>query len=228
MGQRGVIFILSALIIPFVSFSQKSKKKVKIRLTVVVRNQETNELIPEASVKIVGTDNSSEEFLTNKNGIVQTNHLRLGYEYTFECSKDKCLGNNGRVSTNNLSEPKDFIVDVFLICGGHPILFPDFDFEKNSIVLDSLHSDSLTWMYHTLVENPTIIVSTEVKYFKGQNKKMAQERANSIKKALIQKGIVEERLLFSFRKVYRQKKEEECTVENIQIISWDFIPKDEK
>lgn len=194
----------------------------------MVRNQETNELIPEALVKIVGTDNSSKDFLTNKKGIVQTNHLRLGYEYTFECSKEKCLGNNGRVSTKNLSEPKDFIVDLYLICGGHPILFPKFDFEKNSIVLDSIHSDSLEWMYHTMIANPTIIVSAEVKYFIGQNKKMAQERANSIKKALIQKGIAEERLLFTFKKVHWKKKEEEYTVENIQIISWDFIPKDEK
>lgn len=228
MGLGRVVYIVFLLVLPVITFPQKKGKKIKISLKITVRNQAVeDELLPYSSVKIIGTDNLSAEMKTNKKGVAKFNHLFPGYKYTFEVTKDKCLGNKGTISTEDLKESKEFVVDVYLYCGCHRIRFPDLDFSLEKASIPQNQKDSIQYIYDIMTENPTIIVSAEVKYFLGEKKQIALERVETIKKALLDKGIPEERLLFSIKKKFRRKKKTEHTVDLIQIVSWDYIPKDE-
>jgi outer membrane protein OmpA-like peptidoglycan-associated protein len=245
---------------------------VLVSLKIIVRDQETDEIIPGATIKLLGTDNLSIEQLTTEDGTFtfdkkENNEqiLALGHNYTFEISKEKYLGNKGQISTKNVEDSKEFVVDVYLINTDKPIKMPEvrYDFGKAELqVNDSVNSqDSLNYLYDIMIENPTIVVElmahTDCRGSDANNLKLSQRRAQSCVDYLIDKGIPKERLkakgygettpleyktsedaagvklTCNYIKALPTKDEQEMLHQRnrrteFQILSWDFVPKDEK
>lgn len=244
---------------------------VLVSLKVIVRDQETNEIIPGATIKLIGTDNLSLEQKTTEDGTFlfdkkENNEqiLSVGHNYTFEVSKEKFLGNKGQISTKNVEDSKEFVVDVYLINTAKPIKMPEvrYDFAKWDLqVNDSVNSeDSLNYLYNIMIENPTIVVElmahTDCRGSDAKNLTLSQQRAQSCVDYLISKGIPKDRLkakgygettplvlpnndgtelklTCNYIKALPTKDEQEMFHQRnrrteFQILSWDYVPKDEK
>lgn len=245
---------------------------VLVSLKVIVRDQETNEIIPDATIKLIGTDNLSIEQKTTEDGTFvfdkkENNEqiLQVGHNYTFEVSKEKYLGNKGQISTKNVEDSKEFVVDVYLINTDKPIKMPEvrYDFGKAELqVNEEVNSkDSLNYLYNIMIENPTIVVElmahTDCRGSDRNNLALSQRRAQSCVDYLIEKGIPKERLkakgygettplvykanpeapevklTCDYINALPTKDEQELLHQRnrrteFQILSWDYVPKDEK
>ncbi len=245
---------------------------VLVSLKVIVRDQETNEIIPDATIKLIGTDNLSIEEKTTADGTFvfdkKPNNeqiLQVGHNYTFEVTKDKFLGNNGQITTKNVEDSKEFVVDVYLINTDKPIKMPEvrYDFGRWELqVNDSVNSkDSLNYLYDIMIKNPTIVVElmahTDCRGSDRNNLTLSQKRAQSCVDYLVEKGIPKDRLkakgygettpllykanseapgvelTCNYIKALPTKDEQEMLHQRnrrteFQILSWDYVPKDEK
>ena len=151
----------------------------------------------------------------------------------------------------NTNFVKDFQLVKVLDCGMH---MPTILFYKNSLSCcnDSLHKfkptnyetfeNATNMLYQTLKDNPTISIELAGHASMEENKpdKLSKQRANTIKRALVSKGINKKRIqtkgwgtekpLFKTEQIEKAIREEEKAVLHLKnqrvvfrIISWDFV-----
>ncbi len=184
-------------------------------LKVKCYNKETNEPVPGASVKVVGTDGSSYEATTNEQGMVTfeekggERYIKPNTTYNIRVEKDKYLAGKDQITTVGVDESTTFFSEAPL----QPtvteddkkvvIEFPEvrYAFNKAELqVTDSVNSkDSLDVLYQTLQDNPNIVIElqahTDARGSDSYNKRLSQKRAESCVEYLRDKGIPAERMV---------------------------------
>jgi peptidoglycan-associated lipoprotein len=176
-----------------------------------VYDKETLVPVPEATVKVVGSDGSSFEASTDENGgfNFETNgalrYINPEVNYSMQVGKKDYLVAKDQISTLGLMESTTFVKEFFITYVAKPveIEFPEvrYAYDKWELqVNETVNSkDSLDHLYKTLVDNPTIIVElqahTDSRGKDKYNEDLSQKRAQSCVDYLISKGIPAARMV---------------------------------
>lgn len=177
----------------------------------VVYDKDTQLPVPEATVKVVGSDGSSFEALSDGGGAFGFNvkgeerFINPETNYSIEVSKPDYLVAKDQISTVSLSESTTFLKEYFITFTNpeKPIEFPEvrYAFAKAELQVNpEVNSkDSLDFLYNILVDNPTIVVElqahTDSRGSDSNNMSLSQRRAESCVDYLRSKGIPSERMV---------------------------------
>jgi len=167
--------------------------------------------IPEATVKVVGSDGASFEASTDNNGgfnFEETGtdrYIKPEVSYSMEVSKQDYLVAKDQISTVGVTESTTFVKEFFITYVAKPdeIEFPEvryaYDRAELQVNEEVNSEDSLDFLYQTLVDNPTIIVElqahTDSRGGDKYNLDLSQRRAQACVNYLISKGIPAERMV---------------------------------
>lgn len=176
-----------------------------------VYDKETMVPIPEATVKVVGSDGSSFEASTDDNGgfnfeeTGNDRYIKPEVTYSMEVSKQDYLVAKDQISTVGVTESTTFVKEFFITYVAKPdeIEFPEvryaYDRAELQVNEEVNSEDSLDFLYQTLVDNPTIIIElqahTDSRGSDKYNLDLSQRRAQACVDYLISKGIAAERMV---------------------------------
>ena len=177
----------------------------------VVYDKDTQMPVPEATVKVVGSDGSSFESSTDGSGAFtfekkgEERYINPETNYSIEVSKPEYLVAKDQISTVGLNESTTFLKEYFITftAPDKAIEFPEVRYAYNRAELqvneDVNSKDSLDFLYNTLVDNPTIIIElqahTDTRGGDSYNLDLSQRRAQSCVDYLISKGVPRERMV---------------------------------
>lgn len=176
-----------------------------------VYDKETMVPIPEATVKVVGSDGASFEAQTDDNGgfnfeeTGNERYIKPEVTYAMEVSKEDYLVAKDQISTVGVTESTTFVKEFFITYVAEPeeIEFPEVRYAYDRAELqvnENVNSkDSLDFLHQTLIDNPTIIIElqahTDSRGKDQYNMDLSQRRAQSCVDYLISKGIPSERMV---------------------------------
>lgn len=191
--------------------------------------------IESATVKLIGTDGSSVEAKTDKNGFysfvskqgnTKDRYVKENTSYQIFVSKEKYLNSKGEETTVGVEKSTIFVHDFAMQNISEPskeIRFPEVLYDLGKWDLRPESKDSLNFLYQVLVDNPTIVIElsahTDSRSSDEFNQDLSQKRAESCVQYLIEKGIPgdrmnargygEKRLLVSDKEIAKMKSEVE-------------------
>ncbi len=164
----------------------------------VVKDEKTEKVLPEATVKVISSDGSiTYELPTDKDGMFKVT-LKANTDYVFIASKQGYLNGKERESTKGLDRSKDFNITILLTSIARPIEIPNifYDFAKWDLRPESMVA--LDKLVETLNDNPNITIElsshTDSRGTDADNQVLSQKRAQSVVDYLIEKGIAKNRL----------------------------------
>lgn len=177
----------------------------------VVYDKDTQQPVPDATVKVVGSDGGSFEAATDGSGAFsfdkkgEERYINPEANYSIEVSKPDYLVAKDNISTVGLSESTTFLKEYFITYTSpdKAIEFPEvrYAFAKAELQINNEvnSADSLDFLYQTLVDNPTIIIElqahTDSRGSDANNLDLSQRRAQSCVKYLESKNIPSERMV---------------------------------
>ncbi|NOQ73318.1 MAG: OmpA family protein [Crocinitomix sp.] len=193
---------------------------ILIDVMIIVSDQEEGYPIEGAKVKLVGSDGSSYDLLTDASGQINLGEKPDGERFvnpeaTWTLEVDGIeklyLGTNDNFTTEGVEVNTRIIRDLKVLNIEKPIRLPEVRYALGSSVLlvDTTNidpnlqinsKDSLNYLYDLLTENPNLIVElishTDCRGSDGANMKLSKARAQSCVNYLVQeKGIPTERLI---------------------------------
>lgn len=184
------------------------------KLEGTVTDVETKEPLGNIKVKLLGTDGSIGEVMTDPTGHYEfemrdndERYILANTSYTIEANGmdqeasngERYLGAKGQETTVGLKESTAFIKDFQMQCATceseipMPAVFYPLG-KWDLVVNDEINSkDSLDFLYQTLVDNPTIIIElaahTDTRGDDKSNQVLSQKRAKTCVDYLVSKGI---------------------------------------
>ena len=164
----------------------------------IVKDEKTNQPLPEANVQIIGSDGTNIAIPTNTDGTFR-HTLKPGTDYVFNASKVGYLNGKERETTKGLDRSKSFTITILLTSIARPIEIPNiwYDFARWDLRPESMVS--LDRLVETLNDNPTITIElgshTDSRGTNADNLILSQRRAQSVVDYLIEKGIAPDRLV---------------------------------
>jgi peptidoglycan-associated lipoprotein len=177
----------------------------------VVYDKDTQQPVPEATIKVIGSDGASFEAATDAGGAFsfaekgEERYINPETNYSIEVSKPDYLVAKDQISTVGIAESTTFLKEYFITftAPDKAIEFPEVRYAYNKAELqvnDEVNSlDSLDFLYNVLVDNPTIIIElqahTDSRGKDAYNKDLSQRRAESCVEYLSSKGIPAERMV---------------------------------
>lgn len=232
-----------------------SKPPILFVLKVEVRDIETGEVLPAATVKLIGTDGTSVEKETAGDGRAEfadngsDSYINPNTSYSITVSKPGYLNAKGKETTVGISESKIFahLYELQPI-SEEPIKLPDILYAFNDTALTDQARDSLDYLYKILVDNPTLVIellaNTDSRGSDSYNQRLSQGRASAAVNYLISRGIDparmepkgmgETNLLISDAEINKLATEEEREAAHqlnrrteFRIIRDDYVPKDQ-
>lgn len=173
----------------------------------IVKDIETGEILPNAKVKLIGTDGTSAEVTTDENGNFafeengpDARYINPETSYSLFVEKDKYLNAKGKETTLNLTKSKNFFHEYALQPFKNTVIkLPLIEYAYNKADLKDNSKDSLNFLYQIMVDNPTIIIQlrshTDFRGSARYNQSLSQRRAQSCVDYLVkEKGIDAERI----------------------------------
>ncbi|MEM9051245.1 MAG: OmpA family protein [Bacteroidota bacterium] len=177
----------------------------------VVYDKDSQQPVPEATIKVIGSDGASFEAATDAGGAFSfgekglERYINPETNYSIEVSKPDYLVAKDQISTVGLPESTTFLKEYFITftAPDKAIEFPEVRYAYNKAELqvnEEVNSlDSLDFLYNVLVDNPTIIIElqahTDSRGKVAYNKDLSQRRAQSCVNYLESKGIAAERMV---------------------------------
>lgn len=183
----------------------------------VVTDCNYKETIEGVSLKLVGSDGSTAETKTDKNGYYKfadngdKRYVNEKTSYVLSTSvgndiktKEAPLGFinssvKAKETTVGVTESKVFKHDFCLIPIEKEIRFPDVLYDLGKADLRPESKDSLNFLYNTLIDNPTFVIElsahTDSRSSDAFNQKLSDARAKSCVDYLISKGINPKRMI---------------------------------
>lgn len=159
-----------------------------------VRDDRTDALLPDASIKSIGSDGITMEATSDPQGMFRFT-LKPNTDYVFVATKTGYLNGKERETTKGLDKSQDINVVIYLsdIAGtielSNSNVFYDFarwDLRPEAMV-------SLDQLIETLNDNPSVTIElmshTDSRGSDEDNIQLSQKRAQSVVDYLIQKGI---------------------------------------
>lgn len=163
----------------------------------VVRDDSTKQVIPDADVKLVGSDGTVVETKTDITGLYQFGKTQIleNTSYELTVNKAKYFGAKGRETTVGLKTSKDLVHDFNLVpIPVLPVVLPDVLYELGKWELTQQAKDSLDWLVNILNENPRWVIElsshTDIRPIPMTNDSLSQRRAKSAVNYIVdEKGI---------------------------------------
>lgn len=174
----------------------------------VVTDVETKAVLPNAKVKLMGTDGSSAEVMSDADGkfaFVENGserYIKPETSYSLLITKEGYLNAKGKETTIGLEDSRRFFHEYALqpIKTEKGIKLPLilYEFAKADLLPQS--KDSLNYLYNIMIDNPTIVVQlrshTDYRGSNRANEGLSQRRAQSCVNYLVnEKGIPADRLV---------------------------------
>jgi peptidoglycan-associated lipoprotein len=170
---------------------------LKFNITGIVKNENNDSIIIGAAVKAIGSDGSTMDNTTGKEGAFKF-MLKPGTDYVFIVSKIGFLNGKERETTKGIAQSKDFKTIIYLTSTSKPIELPNIFYDFNKWDLRPESMVSLDKLVETLNDNPNITIElmshTDCRGNDKDNEILSQKRAQSVVNYLIEKGIDQERL----------------------------------
>lgn len=176
-----------------------------------VTDVDSKDPIEGAAVKLIGTDGSSVELKTDKNGFynfetkagnAKVRYVNENTSYQIFVSKEKYLNSKGEETTVGVEKSTIFVHDFAMQNISEPskeIRFPEVLYDLGKWDLRPESKDSLNFLYQVLVDNPTIVIElsahTDSRSSDEFNQDLSQKRAESCVQYLIEKGIPADRMI---------------------------------
>jgi peptidoglycan-associated lipoprotein len=171
---------------------------LKFSIIGTVKNEKTDEVIPEALVKSIGSDGITIETNTARDGSFRFN-LKPGTDYVFIAEKKGFLKGKERESTKGISQSTEFRTQIYLASVEIPIELENIFFDLDKADLRPESMVSLDRLVETLNDNPTIVIElgshTDFRATDEYNNDLSKRRAQSVVNYLIEKGIARDRLV---------------------------------
>ena len=176
-----------------------------------VKNESTENPIPEAKVKLVGSDGTSLETNSGPQGKFKFK-LKPETDYIVTTQKANYLKGKAKESTKGLTKSQDIFTDIFMSPIDIVIEIENIFYDLNKAELRPESTVALDDLVEILNDNSTITIELSAHTdFRGSNPDnidLSQRRAQSVVDYLIKKGIKAERLT---AKGYGEDKPKEVT-----------------
>ncbi len=163
----------------------------------IVVDHKTESTIPDANVKLIGSDGTTLDNKTSADGSFRFN-LKPNTDYIFLASKEGYLNSKGRETTKGQDESKDYKMTLEMASIDKPIELPNifYDFGKWDLRPESMVA--LDKLVEVLNDNPNITIElgshTDNRDTEAFNQQLSQKRAQSVINYLISKEIAADRL----------------------------------
>ena len=171
---------------------------LKFSIVGVVRNERTDEVIPDALIKSIASDGITLDTRTGKDGIFRFT-LKPGTDYVFIAEKPGFLKGKERESTKGVSQSTEFKTEIYLSSTEVPIEVENIFFDLDKADLRPESMVSLDRLVETLNDNANIVIElgshTDSRASDAYNIDLSLRRAQSVVNYLIEKGIPNDRLV---------------------------------
>jgi peptidoglycan-associated lipoprotein len=170
---------------------------LKFNITGVVRDEKTDQVISEATVKSIGSDGITIESETGEDGSFRF-MLKPNTDYIFIANHENYLNGKERETTKGREKSTDFETTIYLAPVDQVIEIDNifYDFARWDLRPESMVS--LDNLVETLNDNPNITIElrshTDSRGSEEDNQVLSQKRAQSVVDYLISKGISADRL----------------------------------
>ncbi|MFO7868310.1 MAG: OmpA family protein [Bacteroidales bacterium] len=166
-------------------------------LTGTVKNEMTEEPIPYANIRLIGSDGSSIETSANEDGEYSF-ELNPQTNYVILALHDNFLNSKYKISTYGLQKDKEFKITMYMTKIDIPVEIPNILYDVNRWELRPESIVALEKLLEILRDNPHIVIelSSHTDYRVGaiSNEELSQRRAQSVVDFLIARGIKSDRL----------------------------------
>ncbi|HHN47816.1 MAG TPA: hypothetical protein ENN08_02600 [Bacteroidales bacterium] len=187
----------------------------------VIRNEANLQFVPDASIRMVGTDGSSVEGRTDARGFYSfaPSQLKPGTTYELTVNHDGFFTQTGKITTVDVFSNRDFKLDFMLDpIPDEAIPLPEIRYELAKWDLLPQYQDSLRGLITILDQNPTIVIElaahTDSRNTFEFNDILSQRRAESVVNYLIERGIPPDRMVArGYGKRVPRKLEKDITVD---------------
>ena len=185
-----------------------------------IMNEMTDTPIPFTNVRLIGSDGSSIEMYSDKEGNYAFS-LNPQTNYVIIAIHDGFLNSKFKISTYGLQKDKKFDVNIYMTQTDMPVEVPNIMYDVNRWELRPESIVALEKLLDVLHDNPHIIIelSSHTDYRVGRisNEELSQMRAQSVVNFLIAKGIDPNRLV---AKGYGATKPKKIDLRNSEIYSF--------
>ena len=161
-----------------------------------VKDENTLQLVSNATVRFVGSDGSVMSTRTSDKGYFNFSESQVNKNTTYEITidKDNYFTLNATETTVGLEFSKDFVKEYMIQpIPDEPIMMPDILYDLGKWDLKPQFEDSLQGLIETLQVNPTITIElashTDARASEESNDILSQKRAQSVVDYLIIRGI---------------------------------------
>ncbi len=171
---------------------------LKFKINGVVIDRRTENIVPNAIVKLIGSDGITLEDETGDDGSFGFN-LKPNTDYIFLATKPGYLITKGRETTKGQEKSKDFRMTLEIAAIDKPIELPNifYDFGKYDLRPESMVA--LDRLVEVLNDNANITIElgshTDIRDSEEFNLQLSQKRAQSVIDYLISKDIAADRLV---------------------------------
>ena len=168
-----------------------------------VRDEKSMQLMQDVRIRMVGSDGSTAETLTDKKGFYKFDSTIIHRDvvYKFYLSKQSYYSLEGSESTRGYNTDKTIVRDFRMEpVPRRPIVLPEIRFDLGKTELLSEFMDSLMDLYMVMENNPNLVVEirahTDCQPYVGlTNDTLSQRRAQSVVDYLVSRGIERQRLV---------------------------------
>lgn len=168
-----------------------------------VRDDKSMQLIEGAKVKIIGSDKTTQEARTDRNGEYEFTNKQIKYnvKYTIQVSQVDYMNEEATETTIGLTTSKDLVRDFVLKpIAKDPVVLPEIRYDLGKWDLKDQYLDSLSDLLVVLVNNPSYVIElrshTDIRPFPQlTNDTLSQRRAESVVDFLFARGIDRDRLI---------------------------------
>ena len=168
-----------------------------------VRDEKSMQLVSGARIRIVGSNGTEYETLTNKQGyyVFDSTQIRRDVVYKMYVSKKDYFSIEGTESTRGYTTNKSLVHDFRIEpVPTQPVVLPEIRFDLAKTDIKEEFMDSLMDLYLIMVNNPNIMVEirshTDCQPYVGlTNDTLSQRRAQTVVDYLVSRGIERDRLV---------------------------------
>jgi len=171
---------------------------LKFTLVGIVRDEKTDDIIPDAIIKSIGSDGITLDTRSGRDGIFRFT-LKPSTDYVFIAEKPGYLKGKSRETTKGVSQSMEFKTEIYLASTETPIEVENIFFDLDRAELRAESMVSLDRLVETLNDNPNIVIElgshTDSRATDAYNMDLSNRRAQSVVDYLIEKGIARDRLV---------------------------------
>lgn len=171
--------------------------ELKFSLRGRVRDEETGEEITEASVKLIGSDGTTQSRISASDGSFRF-ELEPETDYLIAATKEGYFNGKSQETTKGLEQSTTLRTVVMLTKIQEVIELPNIEYDYAKATLRPISMVSLDKLVETLNDNPELRIElrahTDYRGSDKNNDELSQARAQSVVDYLIEKGIDASRL----------------------------------